>query len=187
MNKTKSLILIASVVLACVVAQQVESKRHSSEAAAVANFGFGLKTAGTYLGEFVVPTPDGGEITLPILNTFHADGTFVDSVGDMFGGGDPGFNGLRSPFHGTWTRSGPREIQWTGLVFIFDDLGNLGAPVYFGGGFLRVTGETRWDEDYQNMEGESLLEVFMPDQDPLCDDAVLAIPSTFTMRRVNAQ
>jgi len=186
MRTSTTATLVACVALTCVTIQQLDSKPQDAKTARAADFGFGLQAAGTYLGQYTVPTPEGLH-HLDVLNTFNADGTFVVSPGDMFGDGDPDFVGFRSPFHGSWSRSGPRKIQWKGIVFAFDGLGNLGSPQYAGGAYFRISGETRWDKEYQNMEGESLFEVLMEGQDPLNDEAAFSIPMTFAMRRINAQ
>ena len=187
MKKPTTIILLAGVALACVAARQVESNRQNHYPDQADNFGFGLKVAATYFGNYIVHFPDDTSSSLLVINTLHADGTLVVAPADMFGNGVPAVSGMRSTFQGSWVPSGQKKILWSGLVFAFDQSGNLGAPVWGNGGLMRISGETTWDKSYQNMWGDGTLEIFLPEQNPLHGTPIATFPITFELERVNAR
>ena len=187
MRKTTSIIVLAGVVLACVAVQQVESKRPSPEAKAVANFGFGLKMAGSWYGSFQAAIPDPPP-PMPVVYTVSADGGGVVASPEMHGSGAPAFLGLRTTFHLTWTRTGRMETTWTGIDFAMDEDGNLGVPAYGGAGILRISGVGQFDKYFQTYTGTGMIDAFMANQDPLDpnEEPVVSIPIVYEYRRINA-
>jgi hypothetical protein len=132
---------------------------------AIANFGFGLRIAGSYLVEFEqqppIPRPP-----VPALLTLSADGGMtVTDVQTLFGDGDPAFVGFRSPIHGTWRMAGNGEVVFRMVGFGYDEDGNLGAPALGGGSILRTTGRIYFSEDI--LTGDADVDIFAPGQDPL--------------------
>lgn len=194
MRTSKSIVLLASIVLACAAVQQLDSKPHSRHADKVADFGFGLHIAGSYFGEFVVQLPnEPPEPAVLALNTITADGTFIVTGADIYGNGDPDPEtpGLRSVTHGSWVRTGKRTTTWNSLILAFDKTGMLGDPAFAEATILRMSGVTEFSKDYRSITGNGTIEVFWPDLglDPLDLDvkSPVSFPMSLTFERIDAR
>ena len=116
------------------------------------DWGFGKKVAGTYLmwAEWPVET----EPAWAILLTIDAEGTFVTTSSAALGRGDPEVYMLRQNYHGTWERTGWREITSRHILFLHDAAGNL---VYM----VRTTGVWTFDHDFEEFNVEFLASAFL--------------------------
>jgi hypothetical protein len=160
------------------------------------NFGFGLKIAGAWLGEYVVylPNPATPSETIemgPILAlvTQNADGTLLAVSPELHGNGAPGYFGLRTPMHGSWKRTGPRSIAFCGVYLATDANGVPGVPALGGGAFLMLNGTSELARDFQSLTGGGTVRVYRADQDPLDPDEppVASFELIHEYRRVNAE
>ena len=196
MKKTQSVVLLACIALACIAAKQVESQRPDAHSNLADNFGFGLKIAGAWLGEYVVylpdPTTPSETIEMgPILAlvTQNADGTLLAVSPELHGNGAPGYFGLRTPMHGSWKRTGPRSIAFCGVYLATDANGMPGVPALGGGAILKLSGTSEFDRDFQSLAGGGTVSIYLADQDPLDPDEtpVLRFGLTHAYRRINAE
>jgi len=150
-------------------------------------FGLGLRIAGSYLVEFeqLPPFP---RPPVPALATLHVDGAMTATdVATMFGDGNVGVLGYRSPIHGAWRRIGNRDVAFRLLGFGYDQAGNLGAPGLGGGSMLRTSGDLAFANNLSSFSGTAQVEVFAPGQDPLDGDEVplFSIPIAVEGRRIH--
>lgn len=112
-----------------------------------------LATAETFLGP------------LQVLLTINPGGgyTLVTNASAGLGGQTPWAS--RSPTHGTWERTGSRQITATDLRFDYDADGNhISTPV--------VTRIITFDHDFDSFTGSETFKVFSPDQDPLDPNSI---------------
>jgi hypothetical protein len=196
MKKPTTIILLAGVALACVAARQVESNRQNHYPDQADNFGFGLKIAGAWIGEYVVylPNPTTPSETIemgPILAlvTQNADGTLLAVSPELHGNGAPGYFGLRTPMHGSWKRTGPSSIAFCGVYLATDADGMPGVPALGGGAFLKLNGTSEFARDFQSLRGGGTVRVYRTDQDPLDPDEppVASFELNHEYRRINTE
>jgi hypothetical protein len=147
------------------------------------NLGFGLRIAGTYLNENYVlngvPIPP----TFKNLATLSADGTYVATETndfDLLENEVPPGDGFESPQHGTWVRTGPREITTVGLYFDYDVLGQVEFIVK-----VRLVGH--YSDDFNTGNFSFEIELFPPDGDPVEGVGFPAGGGTFTGRRLEVR
>ena len=188
MKKTKSVVLLACIALACVAAKQVENQRQDPYPNMADNFGFGLKIAGAWIGEYVAYLPDPTPPIL-VLVTQNADGTLLAVSPELHGNGAPGVFGLRTPMQGSWKRTGPRSIAYTGVYLATDANGMPGVSALGGGAILKLSGTSEFTKDFQSLTGGGTLNVYQADQDPLDPNEapVVSFPMTYEYRRINVE
>lgn len=138
---------------------------------ALADRGHG-NVAGTYLidAELRVPDVPVPPIPLGFLVTLGSDGTFAgDNTTDSGADVTPRF---RSTMRGSWELTGNRKVVVTGLAFDFgqEEIGRFGTPENRNSAFVRLTAAMRFDHRSERVSLDGLIEVFLPDQDPLDPD-----------------
>jgi len=126
----------------------------SGSPAYAAGLGFGQQIAGTW-----VEPGDGFSTIISI----RADGT-MSWWGSWFFGDGTGL-GLDGPVHGTWKRTGPREITTIEVGHL-----NFGDGTFFATG--RVQEVFSFDEAFESFAYEGIEDLFAPDQDPTDPDEV---------------
>ena len=170
--------------------------RHSDDANVNGrgNGQFGKRVAGSYLVEEEEwPTPSGETLSGQGLVTFGADGTFLGEFTPDFGADHPAR--FKSGKHGTWKRTGPRELRLTMLGFDYGQEEDNPSPD-FGAenrltGTIRITNTVSFDEGFQSFRVEGAVEVFLivDGADPLDPDAKPSIGPfrhSATGRRIHA-
>ena len=83
-------------------------------------FGQPRRLVGTWLVD--ISESDGGLPPFQALQTFHADGTFVETS-SLLGGGEEG------PAHGVWHRINNNNYALTFYLFVFDENGDAAGMV----------------------------------------------------------
>jgi hypothetical protein len=155
---------------------------------------FGTMVAGSYLVEEEEwPTPSGETLSGQGVVTFGADGTFLGEFTPDFGVDHPAR--FKSGKHGTWKRTGPRELTVTMLGFDYGQEEENPNPD-FGPenrvtGTIRITNTVSFDEGFESFTVEGAVEVFLAvdGEDPLDPDAKASIGPfrhSATGRRIDA-
>lgn len=152
--------------------------QEGEQASAVGNLGFGQLIAGTWLNEEY--TLNG--VSFPgfcNLVTMGADGTYTTTETNDYDVILPDGNGFESPQHGSWIRTGPRELTSAQLHFDFDRDGTLEQIVK-----VHVVGT--FAADFNSGYFEYSMEVYPVGSglDPLTDDGYPVGGGTFTGRRL---
>jgi len=186
MRSSKPLALLACIGLTLLTVQTLDSKTGDALDAKVADFGFGLKIAGSYFGSFT-PKIDGAQ-PVPCVFTTNADGGCTAMTAELHGLGNPGLFGKNGVHHMSWTKTGLRETTWKGIVLGFDQNGALGSPLWNGAAYFLVNGVGVFDRKLQTYTGEGFTKGYAFDQDPLDPEAepVAYYEWSFSFRRINA-
>lgn len=133
------------------------------------NLGFGQRIAGTWYYDQIYYN----EELLPnrVLVSVSADGTFVGTETDDF------VEGFGSPMHGTWMRSGPRDIEVVYMGFVYDESGELRW-------LYHATASGHYSHDFNSLSASYVYGIFYPEQDPMVEDPLITGGGTMRGRRL---
>lgn len=122
---------------------------------------------GTWYVTFPNPTGAGGNI--PVVTTFHRDGTWASSDGTDFGGVPFGQD---SPIRGVWGRAGggPGQFEGIGLVISANSIsGNVEA-------IARIRVDVAFADDFDHLGGTVFTDIFFCPTPFTCPDPFTADP-----------
>ena len=170
----KRLITLGALAVLLLLVGGLQIRPGSAEAAGykrrqISNVSFGRRMAGTWYGDNY--TFEGQPIPLKTLQTASADGTYVVSESGAF------TNGFLSSVHGSWKRTGPREVIAVQEQLSYNEAGELVSVV-----------ETRLKvkvaRDFNTYTGSYVFGLYSPEQDPVEDEPTIIGEGTFRARRI---
>ena len=123
----------------------------------------GLQAAGTYIMDIEIVSPPGFDPSVSLI-TFNASGGYTVTDTRAFGQGELAANGFRSPEHGAWKRTGPREISTKSFVLTYNAEGERSTV-------FRISSTLTFDRDYMSFSGPFVVELLDPLEDPLEGEA----------------
>lgn len=165
-----SFLLLTTIISACQPIQPVAEAQAMDD-----DTTFGSNVAGTYLVD--AQEHGANELRYKMLATFTADGSIIAELTLDFGANHP--PRFKSAEHGSWVRTGERELAITMFAF---DYGLEESHESFGPqnvhiDTVRIVGTISFDEDFENYVEKTVVEILGADKDPLDPTAEPLFPS----------